>query len=80
MKMITTVTTTTATTGVTNFFLYAGIVIVALIAFLGLKEILDTVKMRRHHYKSFLSLSNVVISALFLVFVFLVVYKLTVLF
>lgn len=80
-KMITTVTTT-VTTVVTNYLLYAGIAIVALIVFLGLKEIMDlnTVKMRRHHYKHFLSLSNIVISALFIVFMFLMVYKIADLF
>ena len=74
--MITTVTTT-VTTVVTDFLVYAGIAIIALIAFLGLKEILDldAVKMRRHHYKHFLSLSNIVIPVLFIVFMFLMIYK-----
>ena len=75
--MITTITSNTLTAAATNFLSYAWIPMVALMAFIGLKEVLGMTGAGRYRYKSLLSLLNIVIPTLLIVFIFLIAYKTT---
>ena len=73
--MISTVTATTTTAAMTQIMNYSIIAVIALIAFLALKEILSTESQKNERIKSFVQGTNVAIVPLLMVFVSIVAYK-----
>ena len=73
--MISTVTATTTAVAMTQVMTYSIIAVIALIAFLALKEILSTESQKNERIKSFVQGANVAIVPLLMVFVSIVAYK-----
>ena len=73
--MISTVTSTTTMIAMTQVMTYSIIAVIALTAFLALKEILNTESNKNERIRSFVQGTNVAIVPLLMVFVSIVAYK-----
>ena len=73
--MISTVTATTTAVALTQVMTYSIIAVIALIAFLALKEILTTESYGNKRIQAFIEGSNVAIVPLLMVFVSIIGYK-----